>query len=290
MSKTFELDEIPQLSAIILDRQGSLDDQSAAKDRHLALPNWFREGLPPLSTEYRAQQLRLWQEISGIDEDYCPIIHEQSKIPIEGFSRPGFYQWGDAGLAGDHIIAYGHLLKRSGIKAGDHVLEYGPGIGQLSLAFARTGAIVDAVEIDVHFSRIVNALAKTYDVSLQCHRELFGYVPPGRRPDLVVFYESFHHCWDFHLMVGHLRRILSPKGKVLMAGEPIVAASTPLLPYPWGIRLDAECVCVIARRGWMELGFQEDFIASLFTSNDFTWTKHGSDLSRLAQVYEANPV
>jgi SAM-dependent methyltransferase len=286
---TFELAEIPEIDGIIFGT-GSPEAAVVQKQRRLVLPSWVDTKLNPFSTEYRDQQSELWKLISGNSAPYDPHVNEQTLAPIEGVKRPGVYVTGNSSLVGDHIVAYGHILQRSGINSGDHVLEYGPGFGQLALAFARLGAIVDTVEVDPTFHRIVGSLAAMYDVSLRCHRELFGYVPPDRpKFDLVLFYESFHHCWEFQEIVPKLRSILSSKGRVLMAGEPIVT-DNPYLPYPWGVRLDAETVCVIRRRGWMELGFQESFLASLFTNNGFSWRKHATALSHFATVYEAEPV
>ena len=288
-SETFTLSDIAEVDQALF---GTCPRAAMAqRGRRLALPDWFQANLAPLSVEYRAQQSALWAEISGRSGIYDPSVDEQTLTPLEGFRRPGVYMTGDASVVGDHTIAYGHILLRSGIQAGDHVLEYGPGFGQLALAFARLGAHVDTVEIDPHFHRIVSNLADSYDVSLRCHRELFGYVPPDRdKFDLILFYESFHHCWNFHEIVPKLRSLLSPKGRILLAGEPVLADGHPMIPYPWGVRLDAEAVCVIRRRGWMELGFQESFIESLFTSNGFAWAKYPMPFSHFATVYEAVPV
>lgn len=286
----FDLDELPAIDNIIF---GDATDAEKAlqKQRFMRLPAWFRHGLDPYSPEYRAQQMRLWHLISGRTEPYDPRQSELCNNTEEGFQRPGVYGTGDAFAVGDHIIAYGHLLMRSGIKAGDHVLEYGPGVGQLALAFARTGAIVDAVDIDPGHCAIVNKLASIYGVDLRCHQELFGFIPPDRTQfDLVLFYESFHHSLEFATLVLKLKSVLSPKGKILMAGEPIAPDDSPHIPYPWGIRLDSENLCVVRRRGWMELGFQEGFIRRFFTRyGGFSWTKHES-ISRLSPVYEAVPL
>ena len=89
-------------------------------------------------------------------------------------------------------------------------------------------------------------------------------------------------------MIPKLRSLLSPRGKILLAGEPIVPDGSPIVPYPWGIRLDAENLCVVRERGWMELGFQEGFIRKLFESHGLSWTKYDS-ISHHSIVYEAKP-
>lgn len=285
---SFDLAELPAINSVIYGN-GNDEKKDQQRRRCMRLPSWVDLGLDPMSVPYLKQQMRLWHLISERAEPYDPEHSELTNATDEGFKRPGVYDTNDTLIVGDHTIAYGHLLMRSGIKAGDHVLEYGPGFGQLALAFARTGAIVDTVEVDPAFHAIVNNLASIYGVNLRCHRELFGYVPPDRsRFDLVMFYESFHHCLDFATVVPKIKSILSTKGKILMAGEPIVQDGSPIVPYPWGIRLDAENLCVVRERGWMELGFQESFIRNLFESHGFSWTKYDS-ISHHSIVYEAKP-
>ena len=58
------------------------------------------------------------------------------------------------------------------------------------------------------------------------------------------------------------------------------------MPYPWGIRLDGENVAVTHARGWMELGFQEDFLVRLFEAAGFRFRKHPCANSHYATVYE----
>ncbi|MGD9879906.1 MAG: methyltransferase domain-containing protein [Reyranella sp.] len=287
----FQLEDIPHINEAIFGNAASDEERSLQTRRFLRIPSWVDPGLDPFSPAYRQQQMRLWHAISGRSAPYDPWDNELTHATDAGIKRPGVYGTNDASVVGDHTIAQGHILLRSGIKAGDSVLEYGPGYGQLALAFARLGAVVDAVEVDPDFHRIVNSLAGFYDVDLRCHRGLFGFVPPDRtRFDLIVFYESFHHCWEFQSLVRELPAMLSSKGRILMAGEPIVPDGSPHVPYPWGLRLDAENVCIVRQRGWMELGFQESFIERLFRNAGFSWKKHPSGLSHHSVVYEAAPI
>ena len=242
-----------------------------------ALPKGFQLGLDPESPAYRDQQLALWRAITqrpayeaAKDED-TPEISD-----LDAIYQPAFYGSGDADLAGDHLIALGHILKLSGLKSGDRALEYGAGFGQIALAFARLGVKVDTVDINPRFCAAVASLAPRYRVDLTAHVESFGFNPAGRPDayDLIYFYESFHHCLDFKAVIPKLDDMLKPGGKIIMAGEPIMSEPTPLLPYPWGLRLDGENVTVMHKRGWMELGFSEEFYFSTFRQFGFQATKH----------------
>ena len=103
-------------------------------------------------------------------------------------------------LSGEQVvIANADLLRQSGLKAGDRALEYGAGFGQIALAFARTGVQVDTVDINPAFSAAVAKLGEHYRAPLTAHVGAFGDNPAGEDGayDLIYFYESFHHCFDF---------------------------------------------------------------------------------------------
>src|SRR5262249_27119700 len=77
--------------------------------------------------------------------------------------------------------------------------------------------------------------------------------------DAIVFFESFHHCWEFKRLLQGLHRVLKPGGKIYFGAEPINRDFT----VPWGVRLDGESLFVARKWGWMELGFHADFFAEL---------------------------
>lgn len=253
-----------------------------------ALPKGFKAKLDPHSPAYREQQLALWQAITrrtgydaATDED-TPEISD-----LDAVFRPAFYGSGNADVAGDHLVALGHVLKLSGLKAGMRALEYGAGFGQIALAFARVGVKVDTVDINPRFCAAVASLAPRYRVDLASHVGEFGDNPAGRPDayDLVYFYESFHHCLEFKAVIPKLAELLKPGGRIIMAGEPVLPEPTALLPYPWGLRMDGENVTVMHRRGWMELGFQEDFLVETFAAAGFSCAKHALPNLHYATVY-----
>lgn len=256
---------------------------------YFPLPDWFVADLDPRGAEYRDQQLSLWRAITGRaayrperDED-CPEISAMDSI-----YRPAFYATGDAAVAGDHLMALGHLLKRSGVGPKARILEYGAGFGQIALAFARLGATVETVDINPAFCTAISALSAHYRVDLTPHLAPFGFNPAGRPGayDLIYFYESFHHCLEFQALLPVLHAMLAPDGRVLLAGEPIFTEASDSMPFPWGIRMDGENVAITRLRGWMELGFREDFLLAAFAAAGFRVTKYPSHNSHYATVYE----
>lgn len=255
----------------------------------LALPDWLDPSIAPDSPAFRDQQMRFWREITRRDR-YDPFSDEDTPeiAGLDALHRPAFYASGDAYEAGRHLLAMGHILMRSGVRAGDRVIEYGAGFGQNALTLARLGAQVDTVDIAEGFCGAVTAQAARFDVDLTAWQAPFGFNPAGRDGayDLILFYESFHHCLEFADVIPRLAAMLKPGGRILLSGEPIVRHPHPLMPYPWGIRLDWENVAVMRLRGWMELGFREDFLVRHFLNAGLTWRLWPEPLAHNAQVYE----
>lgn len=263
-----------------------------AKRSVLGLPEDFDPALDPDSDAWRAQQLDLWSRITG-RADYDPLRDEDTPeiSRMDAVLRPSFYHTRETAIVGDHLIAMGQLLKRADLRPGARVLEYGAGFGQIALAFARTGVKAETVDVNPAFCAVVSQLAERYQVDLTSHVGTFGDNPAGEPAayDVIYFYESFHHCLDFKTVLPRLKAMLKPGGRILMAGEPIFVAPHPTLPYAWGVRLDGECVAVMRQRGWMELGFQEDYLLKVFAEAGFTAAKHPS-ADHYATVYEFSAV
>ena len=258
---------------------------------HMALPSWFVPGLDPWGPEYRAQQVRLWQLVSGVDRDYDPSLDEQEFAwgEIDAVRQPGYYVRRDAGAiqsAADHWLATGMLLKHAGLKAGDHALEYGAGFAQSALALARLGVVVDTVDISATFCKYVTEQASFFQVPLTAHHAQFGHNPhPDRKYNLVWFYESFHHCLDFAAVVPRIADMLAPGGRVILGGEPIVEKEYAAVPYPWGVRLHSEVAVVMRQTRWFELGFSEAFLYELFARSGLLGRRIDCPPSEFGRLY-----
>ena len=292
----FRIEDLDHLQKAFLASEAGADEPwREFQDRILALPPWFEFGLDPLSQSYRRQQIRLWQAISGLSEDYRPERHELTGnlSLLDPIRRPGFYAERNrtaVASAGEHLIALGHILKHSVVSAGDTVLEYGAGFGQIALAFARLGVSVDTVDIDASLCAAVRKQAEFFGVNLNAFHGEFGINPrDGHKYDLILFYASFHHCLDFPNLIPKLRTYLKGDGRIILSGEPVVATDSSIVPYPWGIRLDAANVAVVRFRKWLELGFQEGFLAGQFIRNGFTWQSYPGVISQWANIHVFRP-
>ena len=245
------------------------------RSANLVLPDWFRHGLDPDSAEYARQQHELWKLLSARERTYAPEIDEKEAPlgDVDAVRRPAYYMRRDSEtlrLAADQVIATGMILKHSGLKPGDRALEYGAGFGQTALALARLGVTVDTVDISSTFCGYVRAQAEFFQAPLTAFEGRFGWNPRGEEKyDLIFFYEAFHHCVDFRSVVYDIKRHLEPGGRILLVGEPILRGTNRYLPYPWGLRLDAEPIAQMRRYGWFELGFTEEYILRLFTDAGF---------------------
>ena len=261
------------------------------RGKHLVLPDWFKTELDPVSDEYLAQQIRLWNLISGIDRPYVAEVDEaEETVPnVDAIRRPDYYiRRNESAVqdASNHVLATGMLMKHCALKPGMWALEYGAGFGQTALAFARMGVNVDTVDISSTFCDYVKEQATFFQVNLTPFRGLFGDNPRGdKKYDLIWFYESFHHCVDFKNVVGKIKNHLTPNGKILLAGEPIGKREYWAVPYPWGLRLESEVIAVIRNLHWFELGFSEEFITGFFINNGYTAEYIDCPVSIYGQIY-----
>jgi SAM-dependent methyltransferase len=220
------------------------------------------ETLPPdpLSPAYRDAQLALYATISGT-AGYDPWAAEPYEIPLADHIDPSPYPFntGNGELIGGHLIEMGHLMRalfRAQPGAGHTLLEYGCGTGITTAFLAAARYQVTAVDINADALRIVDAIAADRRLTVRTHNGVFGDVPvEGERFDIILFYEAFHHSLDFVALLRKLHDRLAPGGILVFAGEPIYRT----FPKPWGLRLDGASLWEIRTKGWLELGFREDF-------------------------------
>lgn len=249
----------------------------------------------PFADEYRMQQMKLYSDLSGKSYD---ISNEVTKFPIDAAVRSPFpYYTNSHETVGEHISALGFIIRHMGLSPGKRILEFGPGWGNTTIALARMGYDVTAVDIEADFCELIRRRA----VQEGCHvnviqDEFFLAERTGEKFDAVLFYECFHHCDDHLRLLRGLHNTLKPGGVVVFAGEPI----TPDFPVPWGVRLDGCSLWAIRKNGWLELGFNEAYfrealyrtgwIATTVRSMDVPWLSiwRASRASEFSKRYDGS--
>jgi SAM-dependent methyltransferase len=218
----------------------------------------------PMSDAYRDAQLALYHRLAGVT-DYNPWIAEPIPISVADSVDPHPFPFStqDGELIGSNFISMGHILRtlwRVHPGGGKRILEYGCGTGFTTLQLAASGYRMTAVDINAQALQVIDAMAEARKLDIATFNGEFGCVPEGAEPfDVILFYESFHHCLEFIPLLRKLHGQLRPGGVVLFAGEPIVRD----FAKPWGLRLDGGSVWEIRTNGWLELGFREDFFLKL---------------------------
>ncbi len=216
----------------------------------------------PRSEEYRRAQLALYERIAG--RPYTPQA-ERSIFDATAAARSPFpYNTGSAEVVGDQLIALGFLLKAMGLAGPSSVLEFGPGWGNTTDALLRMGHQVTAVEIDPAFIDLIRTRCADVAERLTLVTADMLDFRTTIRFDLVLFFESFHHCFDHRAMLARLADLVRPGGTVVFSGEPVLD-----LAYPWGLRLDGQSLWSVRQLGWLELGFDTAYFFSAL--RDFGW-------------------
>jgi len=241
-------------------------------------------GLPkdPDSAEYRAAQFDLYCKISGRARYHTD--NEQSPFDLEEAIRTPFpYQTRSPEVVGDQLIAQGCLIKALPVKPPADLLEFGPGWGNTTLHFVQMGYRVTAVELDDKFCELVRRRCSAFADQLSVVQgDMLAYRTEAKF-DVVVFFESFHHCADHVQMLRNVRELLRPGGAVLFASEPVAD-----FPYPWGVRLDGESLWAMRRYGWLELGFDRAYFFRLLRREGFRAQRiHNPSLGHISEIIVA---
>ncbi len=219
----------------------------------------------PFSSAYAKAAFELYLSIRGQKmTDYVPSRDEASPTPLPAniFTELVPWSFGDPTLMSEFLISWGHMLHALDLSSGTctSILEYGPGTGQFLLILARLGYSTYGVDINADSVAVVKAQAASMGLTVQMQQAEFGEGFEGQRFDRIVFFEAFHHAFDFMSLLRRLRSRLNPGGKLILCGEPITQEESPSIPFPWGPRLDGLSAFCIRRFGWMELGFTWSFL------------------------------
>lgn len=246
--------------------------------------------LDPFSADYRklceALYLRIAQRAV-----YDPSLDEKSGLGEAPDVWRGVtpFAFRSSRFVAEFLASWAAIFDALEMSEGQSILEYGPGSGQILLMLARSGMASYGVDIDQDSLDVVRRQSDAMNLAVALDRAEFGGGFDGRRFDRILFYEAFHHALKFETLLLGLHDRLNPGGKLLLAGEPIVAVGESSVPYPWGPRMDGLSLYCIRRRGWMELGFQADFFVSLMMRCGWLVRHRPSPVYR-ANVYVAETI
>ena len=248
--------------------------------------------LDPFSPAYRERALALYLELRrGQVSDYIAARDEAPASGVPAAIWTGLIPWAfrDATLLAEFLVAWAQILRLLALRPGDDVLEYGPGSGQILLMLARMGYGAYGVDIDEAALEGIRQQATGLGVPVPVERAEFGEGFGDRQFDRIVFFEAFHHAFNFDALLVRLQARLKPGGHVVLCGEPIVPEAALGIPYPWGPRLDALSLFCIRRFGWMELGFTHAFLVEAARRTGWTATFHDAPGCGRAQAYVLRP-
>jgi SAM-dependent methyltransferase len=220
-------------------------------------------GTDPFSPEYHAMAMELADMLRGRGA-YDPHRDErlghgmQERDLWTGLSP---FDFRSPLLLAEFYDCFAHMLRQIGAPPPARVLEYGAGTGQFLLSLARLGYACHAVDIEPEYLTLIDRQARAMGLTVRGETGVFGEGFEGERFDCIIFFEAFHHAKDFLQLLRRLRHRLNPGGRLILCGEPIFPGGITdgPIPYPWGPRLDALSIEAF-QRGWMELGFQLDFL------------------------------
>ncbi len=206
----------------------------------------------PASPAYREHELSLYERLTG--KPYTPACERSIFDLAEGLRSPFPYRTRTPEVVGDQLILLGFLLKAIPLPPPARILEFGPGWGNTTQALLQTGYDVTAVEIDPAFIDLIAQRCALHAERLTLETADMLEFTSQRRFDVILFFESFHHCQDHRRLLRQLHDLLAEGGVVLFVAEPIVD-----LPYPWGLRLDGQSLWAMRQLGWLELGFDRSY-------------------------------
>lgn len=250
--------------------------------------------LDPFSGAYKEAVLALYQRIRGHSHGYRPERDEQAPAPMPPNLFTGVIPWSfaDPALVSEFLFCWGHIFRLLALVPGRNtrVLEYGPGSGQIVLMLARLGVEAYAVDISPDAIQTIKAQADLMGVTVHAEQGTFGEGFEGQTFDRILFFEAFHHSIEFMALLARLRERLAPGGRLILCGEPVVDHSIPSVPYPWGPRLDGLSAFCIRRFGWMELGFETEFLMEAMRRTGWRPTAHPFPLCGRATGFVAESV
>ena len=248
------LQELDRQLAIVEEQYGrSLrDGDQAAAEFEFQSP--WELPADPDSDAYRAVQMMLYRLISSrtsLRMDYPHYEAEQLRLQT---IQPFPYNTGNPAIVGTSLIMQGWLALNLWPNPPARVIEYSAGWGNVALQLAGVGYEVTAVESDPNFAEVIRHRSERLDLPVTVvETEMLDFQPDGVY-DIVLFFDTFHRCFDFQRMLEKVDGLLSERGRIIFAMPPLRTQ-----PYPWGVRLDGPAIRSARLHGKLELAFDESF-------------------------------
>jgi SAM-dependent methyltransferase len=222
----------------------------------------------PLEPAYAEAVMGTWRAITG-RTSYDPVVDEHFEMdPDTFFARPYPYSTSDPQLIARYFGAIAAVTERLGATPPARVVELGSGWGHLALFLASAGFAVTAVDLHAPSVELLRRRADAMAVDVNVVRAGFLDFSPDGPVDVVVFFESFHHCDRPFELLDRCRSWLAPGGRLLFLADAVYDD----FYAPWGVRLDGAACLMAANHGWLELGFRRAFLEDVLADRGFTTT------------------
>lgn len=248
--------------------------------------------IDPFSVAYKNQMLELFKALRK--DKYSPN-HEgflQTNIKERARWRMPYGQ--PPKVVGDFLSSFAYLIKSLNLDLGKNILELGCGEGALSEIILKMGYNITAVDICESSCQITEHTLRELETD-KCRAKVICssfdllHFPHDSKFDAIIFFESFHHALNHDDLLGRLKLLLNPGGKIVFGAEPILFSSKKL-PYPWGLRMDGESLRAIINFGWMELGFSPLYFCKLMKRHHLSWRRFCAPTSHMADIVIAQPI
>ena len=181
----------------------------------------------PYSEAYRKKQFDLYESLAK--KKYTPQNEVTAFDVLDASISPFPYCHGSCDTVGNQLMAIGFVIKALALSKGAKILEFGPGWGNTTIALAKMGFDVTAVDIEKNFCDLITERAALEKININVIHTDFNYIKSvDTQFDAILFFECFHHA-DNHLeLIAEFDRILKPGGRICFGAEPI----TPDFPLP----------------------------------------------------------
>ncbi len=260
-------DVAPALSIDDFRRRYARGELSLARWTECCIEPSDVEGLDgdPRSPAYAEAVRTTWSRITGRDEYDAEVDETFELDDADYLAHPYPYSSRNPDEVSNYLGAVAAAVGRIGVPPPARIVEYGSGWGHLALALASTGYDVTAVDLNPASVELLRRRAAALGVALDVRQCGFLDFVADSPVDVIVFFESFHHCERPFDLLDRCRDLLAGSGRIVFLAEAIYDG----FYAPWGVRLDGSAAFMAAQQGWLELGFRRDFFTAELTSRGF---------------------